>query len=287
MSRTVAKGAAAAAFVVSGAVHGAVVSGQGTWETTLQARDLFGSRTTAEAYYDTVLDVTWLRDANAIAGSGYDQDGAGTVSWDSALAWVDSLAFKVRNVSYGDWRLPRVTDTGPTGCNVSHSGGGDCGFNVQTVGQDDTIYSELAHLFYVTLGNEPRSYIFPSSPPYIPQSAGGLTNAGPFTNVQSGDGNHVYWFSLEYDTVNPEETAFSPGYYAWAFDMAGGYQSNWVKEFPGYAWAVHDGDVGRSVVPPPNSDFGRSVVPLPGALWLFGSALIGLVALSRRWQAPA
>jgi len=47
------------------------VSGQGTWETTLQPRDLSGSPTTIEAYYDTVLDITWLVDANYARTSGY------------------------------------------------------------------------------------------------------------------------------------------------------------------------------------------------------------------------
>jgi hypothetical protein len=38
----------------------AAVSGQGTWETTLQGRDLDGNTTTFEAYFDTALDITWL-----------------------------------------------------------------------------------------------------------------------------------------------------------------------------------------------------------------------------------
>ena len=45
--------------------HAVGVSGQGTWETTLQGRDLDGNAATFEAYYDTVLDITWLADANA------------------------------------------------------------------------------------------------------------------------------------------------------------------------------------------------------------------------------
>jgi hypothetical protein len=32
----------------------------------------------------------------------------------------------------------------------------------------------------------------------------------------------------------------------------------------------------------PGSDFGQAVVPVPAALWLFGSGLLGLVAISRR-----
>ena len=32
----------------------------------------------------------------------------------------------------------------------------------------------------------------------------------------------------------------------------------------------------------PGSDFGQAVVPVPAAVWLFGSGLLGLVAISRR-----
>jgi len=38
--------------------HAAPVSGQGTWETTLQARDFDGDTNTIEGWYDTVLGVT-------------------------------------------------------------------------------------------------------------------------------------------------------------------------------------------------------------------------------------
>src|SRR3989304_3890046 len=45
------------------AAHAGSVTGQGSWETTLQARDLDGNTSTIEAYYDTVLHITWLPDA--------------------------------------------------------------------------------------------------------------------------------------------------------------------------------------------------------------------------------
>lgn len=40
------------------------IPGQGTWESTLQARDLTGDNV-ADAFYDSVLNITWLADANA------------------------------------------------------------------------------------------------------------------------------------------------------------------------------------------------------------------------------
>jgi len=57
------------------------VSGQGTWETTLQGRDLDGNNLTAEAYYDTALDITWL--ANA--------DINGEMDWFAANTWAGVL----------------------------------------------------------------------------------------------------------------------------------------------------------------------------------------------------
>ena len=57
------------------------VSGQGTWETTLQGRDLDGNNLTAEAYYDTALDITWL--ANA--------DINGEMDWFAANTWAGGL----------------------------------------------------------------------------------------------------------------------------------------------------------------------------------------------------
>jgi hypothetical protein len=69
----------------------------GTWETTLQARDFDSNLTTAEAYYDTVLDITWLADAN-YAGT--------TMNWTTATAWAAGLD------PYGSgitgWRLPNT-----------------------------------------------------------------------------------------------------------------------------------------------------------------------------------
>ena len=51
-----------AAALAAGSItaQAAPISGQGTWETTLQPRDLDGDPTTIEAWYDTVLDCCGL-----------------------------------------------------------------------------------------------------------------------------------------------------------------------------------------------------------------------------------
>ena len=46
--------------LAAGAAQAVPVSGQGTWETTLQARDMDGNPATTEAWYDTALDLLWL-----------------------------------------------------------------------------------------------------------------------------------------------------------------------------------------------------------------------------------
>ena len=90
----------------------------------------------------------------------------------------------------------------------------------------------------------------------VPILTGGNANYDLFSNVQPDD----YWSATEYapNTSN-----------AWVFDMIDGDQNNGGdKSNSNYAWAVHSGDV--------------RAVPLPGAVWLFGSGLLGLVGMARR-----
>lgn len=82
----------------------APISGQGTWETTLQARDL-NSDGTVDAWYDTTRNVSWLADAGAITGTVYDDgfdSSDGRATFASAQAWLAGLdVFGVTG-----WRMP-------------------------------------------------------------------------------------------------------------------------------------------------------------------------------------
>lgn len=63
------------------------------------------SRMSGQAYYDTVLNITWVADANLSQTSGYDADGA--MNWNDAQTWIGSL----NSASYlgvSDWRLPSM-----------------------------------------------------------------------------------------------------------------------------------------------------------------------------------
>lgn len=259
-------GVATAVFAAAPLVHAAAVPGQGTWETTLQGRDLDGDAANGfEAYYDTVLDITWLADANYAATSGYtsasnggkapgseyDSNGFGTdgsMGWDAAMTWATNL--NVHGVT--GWRLPTMVDTGKPGCDFAY-GGTDCGFN------PSTSTAELAHLYYSTLGHlteysASTDRVLNLFPP----------NTGPFKNVQSPATSTLpivdYHYGLEY----------APSAYAsWKFSFENGSQGQEGKGYPSYAWAVRTGDI--AAVPEPEGY----------ALALLGLTLVGLAARRR------
>ena len=105
--------------------------------------------------------------------------------------------------------------------------------------------SQMGDLFYNQLGGVQNTSI----------STTHNANYNLFSNVQS----YVYWSSSEY--------APDPNY-AWDFGTGGGYQDFSGKYNQFYAWAVRPGDV--------------AAVPVPGAFWLFGSVMVGLMGLKRR-----
>jgi probable HAF family extracellular repeat protein len=133
-------------LLITGLAHAAGVPGQGTWETTLQPRDLDGDGTT-DAYYDTVLDITWLADADLKATLVWD-DSQADGGWPEEQ-FVDYLA-GFGHLGVTTWRLPASDNP-----NQGSNGG------------------ELEHMYLETLGNTVSTY---------PDS--GLTNTGAFANLQ-------------------------------------------------------------------------------------------------------
>lgn len=215
--------------------------------------------------YDDVLDVTWLADANYARTSGYDADGA--MNWQDALTWAENLSYydSVRGVTYDDWRLPFVRDGGLAYNDFAYSGT-DRGYNVRTVGEDGTVYSELAHMYFNNLGF--KSYY---SPVGAYQSDSGIFGDGAYHSREERDGlgpngaiinlqAYVYWSS----TVH----ALYPYYGAWDFNADGGIQGTDAQYLEFRAWAVRPGDV--------------AVVPEPSPAILFGAGFAGLALMRRR-----
>lgn len=185
------------ALVMAMPAHADGVTGQGNWESTLLGRDINLNAVAAISaiavyLYDTTLNVNWLCNANV-----NDQ-----MDWTTATNWVANLS----------------TGSGATA---------NCGCNGNA-----TSSSEMAHLFFSTLGN--KSYFDTNG---NVQSGYGLTNSGSFQNLQS----YVYWSG---SVCAPSVDR------AWAFRTDYGLQPADDKGNQFYAMAVRPGDFMASVPEP-------------------------------------
>jgi hypothetical protein len=178
----------------------------------------------------------------------------GNVNFWGAKAWVNYL----NSISYAgltDWRLPNVTPVNGSSFDhtLSFNGTTDRGFNSTAV---NATASELAHLYFNELGN-----LSAFNTAGAAQAGSGLINSGPFANLQNGP----YWSGVEFPFSSA--TDFD---HAWLFSNTNGAQGSGPKNDNTrfYAIAVHDGQL--------------APVPLPGAVWLMGSAIAGLMGLNRK-----
>ena len=200
--------------------------------------------------YDTVLNVTWLQDANYAKTSNYDADGR--MTWTQANAWANNLNYG--GYSSG-WRLARNTPVNGTqsGWNDAYSANGstDVGYNITST------FSELSYMYYVNLG---LKGIYSASGAVQPDfgvfgngTTGGQKDVGLVRNLQSD----VYWSGTAY--------APSPAVGAWSFSTGVGSQGSDFQGYGFFAWAVRPGDVTVAAVPVPGS-----VALLAGGLALLG-----------------
>jgi len=226
----------------------------------LQGRDLDGNTVTFEAYYDTESDLTWLADANYAKTSGYH--ATGSMTWYEANAWADGLSFSDGVRTYDNWRLADVNPVNGVSFNYAPSLNGttDRAYNVSAPG---SLYagsqgSELAYLFYNTLGNVSLCNPVKSNFACVgPQPGWDDLQSGPFANVQ----RQLYWTGTSY--------APDPGT-AWDFDFWAGSQTSNLKGAGNLAWAVMDGDV--AAIPEPET----------WAMFIAGLALVGRQVRRRR-----
>jgi hypothetical protein len=230
------------------------ISGKGTWETTLQARDLDGDLSTAEAYYDTVLDITWLDVPNPRNGFPFFD------TWQSVIGEITIM--NVGGIT--GWRLPNAGFINGVSFNSAWSVNGttDVGLNISAPGSlyGGSIANEMAHLYYNTLGNLSQCDPVLSGSTTCSLQSPGAFNTGLFSTLLRGE----YWSATSPGTnlVVTFDTIF------WG---EGVLRSRFDRH---YALAVHSGDVGVAVVP----------VPETHAMVLVGLAFLGVLAKYRKRQ---
>jgi hypothetical protein len=194
-------------------------------------------------FYDDLLDITWLGDANAAKSLGLGAyPPGGVLNWNDAYAFAENFEYfdTVRQVTWNDWRLPKANTTG-TG--------------LPCVGYL-CLNSELGHMFYVNFAVPPGFAANASTLPAPQPYRGVFVNEDSFLN-----GVGTYWAG-EYELNSAA---------AWFFSTSGGLQSvNPKSAVEGMAWLVRNGDV--AIQP----------VPLPAAVWGLGGALLCLARLRRR-----
>jgi hypothetical protein len=226
--------------------------------------------------YDDVLNVTWMQNTNPlfeppvevcppeIAPNCFFTGGSnGLVTFEAAKSYVDTLEFydAVRDVTYDDWRLPTISPVNGVNLQFNNTlnGTSDQGNALTTTDGTDggwrdgagTPVSEMGYMFYVNLAN----------------TAGSLTNTGPFLNIEAQFSSSP----IDYWTGTLTQGLTDAAY----FNFKGGFQGltadTEASGNPDYmsVWAVREGDV-------------ISSVPVPAAVWLFGSGLIGLIGVTRR-----
>jgi hypothetical protein len=213
-----------------------------------------------QAYYDDVLNITWLADANLAATNDFGvaiDTVYGAMRWPTANTWIGAMN-TANYLGISTWRLPAVNPVDGSSFDYTphYDGSSDIGYNISA---PDSAYpgstgSEMAHMYYSTLGN--IGYL-DTGGSYTGCARIGsshcLTNYGPFSNLPS-----TFWSTI-YPPASNE---------AWIFSYYFGEQKPFDTQDKFFAWAVSDGDM-------------LAAVPVPAAVWLFGSAL-GLMGWMRR-----
>jgi hypothetical protein len=226
--------------------------------------------------YDSVLDITWLQDANYAKTSGYvtpdDRDVTityGAMTWAEAVEWVEDLNYfdATHNMTWSNWRLPTIDPINGSKITltVQTDGATDGSYNVSAPGSvfAGSTASELAFMYFNNLENLALYSAGEATWKDEPQSGWShQPKSGPFVNLDDSFGVYV---------TNTQEDLPDAPIDAWAFNFHTGLQSGFNGSiYANFAWAVADGDIAASAV------------PIPSAIWLFGSGLLGILGVSKR-----
>jgi hypothetical protein len=210
--------------------------------------------------YDTVLDITWLADANYARTIGRDADGK--MTWTAANHWVSQLRIydPVRNQFFDDWRMPHIEPRDVPRL-PSNDGSTDLGYTNMTQ------LTELGYMYYVNLGN--LGFCTPhgggNSNLCIEQPGWGLVDG-----IEAND--ESLFSNLMADKYWADTTGLS-AVSAWYVDLGRGNQYIAAVGSEYYVWAVRDGDVAPT---------DPVAVPTPATLPLVATAMLAAYLPRRR-----
>jgi hypothetical protein len=236
----------------------------GSASAALHGRNLDADASTFEAYYDDVLKITWQANASLSSTEPFGLPGSFELGIErsTAFAWIAAMNAE-HYLGFSDWRLPatRPINGSDYVLELRGDGSSDVGASMSAPGTPyaGSTASEMAHLYYVTLGNLPGLDVSADPTPcFIAGPAGCLVNPGPF-EIRL-DRQPFFWSG----TTTPDG-------YAFAFDFGRGLQA--AANTPGhaFAWAVRDGDV--------------AAIPEPGTWALLVAGLVGVGAQASRRRA--
>ncbi|MCP4002418.1 MAG: hypothetical protein GY727_16070 [Gammaproteobacteria bacterium] len=225
-------------------------------------------RAGGQAFYDTVLDITWLTNVNLAQSEDFGVAGiraSGLMTLDTANEWIGAMN-SAGYLGLDTWRLPSITPINGAMFNRNWSvdGSTDRAQNVSAAGSAfaGSTASEIAHLYFNTLGNISKKDVSGGDTPCSDPTVSCLSNTGPFTGLlnEAGLNNSRTWSS-----ANP----FEDGKVMF-FNFNGNQNEVLPNELIiGSAWAVASGD---------------ALVPIPAAVWLFASGIGLLVGWNRKQQ---
>jgi hypothetical protein len=221
--------------------------------------------------YDNVTNLTWTKDANLL---GSLETAQGYTNLVNAIVAASPVIKDTANLydtsSYSGYHTVSAADFSSTSLGLaswfgaqafmgylnSINYGGSNQWALPSAGSNPDIgYNRtgtaFGELFYSELG-------------------GTIVNPIPNTATFDNEQAYAYWLGTEYAPIPNTEFAPFPED-AWGFRTSDGGQVINSKDRPFYAWAVSPGEV--------------SAVPVPGAVWLMGSGLLGLLSLKRRGHA--
>ena len=189
--------------------------------------------------YDDLLDITWL-DCTTLG------------SWSTTVQWAEDLEVFFNGETYDNWRLPYTLPVNGTiwGYTFSNSvnGSTDYGYNISAPGSayPGSKGSEMAHLYYTTLGNLGCFDINGT----IQFGLYGLKNKGPFNSLMT---DAPYWSrTVNYPGCVPSGEDWVDCLSAFYFFFENGQQSwNYFElssnDVELRAVAVLDGDVSPNI----------------------------------------